>query len=461
MSIGLGVALLVSTVVLVLIVWRVRPPASSDTVMTHLNVVVTPAEQLLTGDALGTEYGRPSRTAIALSPDGRLLAFSGRRGDQLHLYLRPFDKGDAIEVKGTEGAGSPFFSPDGAWIGFWADGKIKKVRADGGPIVDVCATSPTGGDQPARSDPSIERRDRRRLVGIGRHDRVRPPAGRPLAGRGARRRTRPAHDAWRRRDLPPAAARASRRARRALHRIRRAFYWDNVSTDVRVTATGERKQLVLKAVDARYLESGHLVYARDGVLFAQRFDATRFEVSGSPVGVLDNVMHAIRAGSSTRDTGAAQVAISRTGTLAYVRGGPYPAIKRRLVWVDAQGRESPVGAPARRVPRAASVARRQADRVHVAPFAGSRRVGRRAARRPELAHDFGGQNAFPIWTPDGSRLTISRSLGGPTNLFWIPLTGGQHEPEILAASAEQSRLPADWTPDGNTLVFVQDVLDKP
>jgi hypothetical protein len=70
--------------------------------MTHLNVVVTPAEQLRTTDPL--ERSRPSRTAIALSPNGRLLAFTGRRGDQQHLC--PLEKGDAIEVKGTEGAGS-------------------------------------------------------------------------------------------------------------------------------------------------------------------------------------------------------------------------------------------------------------------------------------------------------------------------------------------------------------------
>ena len=321
MPIGLGTALLVSTVVMILTV--VRPPASSDTAMTHLNVLVTPAEQLLTADALELpiSYGRPTRTAIALSPDGRLLVFSGRRGDQLHLYLRPFDKGDAIEVKGTEGAGSPFFSPDGAWIGFWADGKIKKVRADGGPIMDVCATSPTGRDQPARSDPSVSGE----IVGAswGSDDTI--VFALPLGG------------LWQvaaRGGVP--AMLTTLRADEMSHRlphvlpgghgvlftvIRRVFDWDNVSTDVRATATGERKELVPKAVDARYLESGHLVYARDGVLFAQLFDATRFEASGSPVGVLDNVMHAIRAGGSTRDTGAAQVAISRTGTLAYARGG--------------------------------------------------------------------------------------------------------------------------------------------
>ncbi len=80
---------------------------------------------------------------------------------------------------------------------------------------------------------------------------------------------------------------------------------------------------------------------------------------------------------------------------------------------------------------------------------------------PSLRVTFGGQNAFPIWTPDGSRLTISRALRGPAHLHWVASTGGQHEPEILDESAEQSRVPADWTRDGNTLVFVQDVLDKP
>ncbi len=388
MSVGLGVALLVSTVVLVMIVWRVRPPASSDTVMTHLNVVVTPAEQLLTGDP--RERMRPSRTSIALSPDGRLLAFSGRRGDQRHLYLRPLDKGDAIEVKGTEGAGSPFFSPDGGWIGFWADGKIKKVRADGGPIIEVCATSPTGDDEPARSDPATSGE----IVGAswGSDDTI--VFALPLGGlwQVAARGSVPA---------PLTTLHADEISHRLPHVlpgghgvlftvVRRTFYWDDVTTDVRVTATGERKELVLRAVDARYLESGHLVYARDGVLLAQPFDATRFEVSGSPVAVLDNVMHAIRAVSSTLDTGAAQVAISRTGTLAYVRGGPYPALKRRLVWVDAQGRESPVGAQegAYLAPRLSPDGKRIAVMLH--PSQDQDVWVYRATRRPERAHNFWG-----------------------------------------------------------------------
>ena len=455
MPIGLGIALLASTVVLITIAVQTRRPASSDHVMTHLNVVLTPAEQLLTGDP--RERKRPSRTSIALSPDGRLLAFSGRRGDQRHLYLRPLDKGDAIKVKGTEGAGSPFFSPDGGWIGFWADGKIKKVRADGGPIMDVCATSPTAGDQPAESDPgtSVE------IVGAswGSDDTI--VFALPFGGlwQVTARGGVPA------RLTTMGADEISHRLPHVLPGghgvlftvVRRAFYWDDVSTDVHVTATGERKQLVLRAVDARYLDSGHLVYARDGVLLAQPFDPTRFEVSGSPVAVLDNVMHAIQAPSSTLDTGAAQVAISRTGTLAYARGGPYPALKRRLVWVDAQGRESPVGAPE----DAYLAARLSPDGKRIAVMLHHDVQVLEPPDGPSLRVTFGGQNGFPIWTPDGSRLTIMRALRGPAHLHWVPSTGGQHEPEILEESAEQTRVPADWTPDGNTLVFLQDFTDKP
>ena len=333
-------------------------------------------------------------------------------------------------MKGTDGAGSPFFSPDGGWIGFWADGKIKKVRADGGPILDVCATSPTD-DEPARSDPATSGE----IVGAswGSDDTIvfaLPLGGLwQVAARGG-----------------VAAPLTTLGADEISHRlphvlpgghgvlftvVRRAFYWDDVSTDVRVTATGERKQLVLRAVDARYLESGHLVYARDGVLLAQLFDATRFEVSGSPVAVLDDVMHAVRAVGSTLDTGAAQVAISRTGTLAYARGGPYPALKRRLVWVDAQGRESPVGAPpgAYLAPRLSSDGKRIAVMLH--PSQDQDVWVHEAPDGPSLRMTFGGLNGFPIWTPDGSHLTFYRALRGPAHLHWVPSTGGPHEPEIL------------------------------
>jgi serine/threonine-protein kinase len=88
-----------------------------------------------------------------------------------------------------------------------------------------------------------------------------------------------------------------------------ASRWSNATIVVQSLKTGERKTLVRGGTDGRYLPTGHLVFARDGVLFANAFDAARLELRGGPAAVVEGV--AIASGGST---GAAQVAISNTGT---------------------------------------------------------------------------------------------------------------------------------------------------
>jgi len=81
-----------------------------------------------------------SRTALAITQDGKRLVFAGRTGDVSRLYVRALDNTTASELTGTEGAESPVFSPDGPWIAFWAGGGLKKVPAGGGPVTVVCQT---------------------------------------------------------------------------------------------------------------------------------------------------------------------------------------------------------------------------------------------------------------------------------------------------------------------------------
>ena len=122
-------ALLVGT----LIGWLLpRRPAGAPA-LTHLQMSVLPADKLV--GSVGS--ARPARTAIALSPDGRLVVFVGTRGTVTQLYVRGLDHAEAKQVPGTEGATAVFFSPDGAWIGFRADNKIKKVPAAGGPPATI------------------------------------------------------------------------------------------------------------------------------------------------------------------------------------------------------------------------------------------------------------------------------------------------------------------------------------
>jgi hypothetical protein len=121
------------------VAWNVsRTP--SDRPIARLLLSVEPAE------ALGPT-ARPSRTAIALSPDGRTIVFVGGRGATTRLFIRRLDQAVAEPIAGTDGGSSPFWSPDGQWVGFWSGGdrKLKKVSLAGGPAVAICDVETPNG----------------------------------------------------------------------------------------------------------------------------------------------------------------------------------------------------------------------------------------------------------------------------------------------------------------------------
>jgi serine/threonine-protein kinase len=110
-------------------------------------------------------------------------------------------------------------------------------------------------------------------------------------------------------------------------------------------ATAVRKSLLKDATDARYLPTGHLVFMRQGGLFAVPFDVERLEVRGTPRAMLDTVAQALTAGHSHDVTGAGQLAIAPTGTLAWVSGAVVPYPDAALVTVDRYGNVTPLSAP--------------------------------------------------------------------------------------------------------------------
>ncbi len=117
-----------------LIGWLLPRRQAGAPPVTHLHMSVLPADQLVGSMA----SLRPSRTAMALAPDDRLVVFSATRGGAAQLYLRRLDQDDAAPIPGTEGALGPFFSPDGAWIGFWKNDKMMKAPVAGGPPAAIC-----------------------------------------------------------------------------------------------------------------------------------------------------------------------------------------------------------------------------------------------------------------------------------------------------------------------------------
>jgi serine/threonine-protein kinase len=200
--------------------------------------------------------------------------------------------------------------------------------------------------------------------------------------------------------------------------------------------------LVKGGTDGRYVPTGHLVYVRQGNLFAVPFDPERLELRGSPVPILEGVMQSTE--------GVAQFSFSALGSLAYLLGG-VGGTDRVLVWVDRSGREQPLGTPPQ--PYASPRLSPDGERIAMTIVGANDEIwiydipNRRFNRLT-----FTGRNLNPTWTPDGKRITFRSDQGGASlNLFWMP-ADGSGAAERLAAS-EYFQLPWAWSPDGKSLVF--------
>jgi len=372
-----------------------------------------------------------------LSPDGRMLVFSAAAGGKQQLYRRALDQEAASTIAGTEGAGMPFFSPDGRWIGFWANGKLRKIPAAGGTAVDLCEAEPPFGASWG-ADGVIVFGGRQGLWQVSAH------GGKPaiLTTVGA--------DEFSHRQphvLPGANA--------VLFTVQpRAFRWDDARIEVFRRDTSERKPVLEKGTDARYLPTGHLIFVRDAVVLAAPFDLVQLRLTGGAIALRDRVMHAIGDGSELSDTGAAQLDVSESGTLAFVAGGISPPGVRVPVWVDQRGNVQPLDVPGR-------------DHVgpRLSPDGTRLAVAHSANRRDDdiwiydlkrgtsirLTSD--GGHSWPIWTRDGRRVAFYTESEGPSNLFWQPVDGRGHAERLTTSTFHQR--PSSWSPDDKELVFSQ------
>ena len=220
---------------------------------------------------------RPDRTALALSPDGRTLVFRGiglninpGGGSQSALYVRPLDSLTARPIATTTGADSPFFSPDGMWIGYVDGGELRRVPATAGE-----ATATTITPLPNR---------RQRIAGASWADQgfivfaTADGLWRVAASGGAPERIVEAGDNESARLLPQVLP----GSQWMLFTVQRTpFRWDDAQIVARSLVNGEEKVLLTDASDARYVSSGHLVFLRRGKLMAVPFDANRVTLARS------------------------------------------------------------------------------------------------------------------------------------------------------------------------------------
>ena len=375
----------------------------------------------------------------ALSPDGTRLVYAAIANGRVQLFLRPFDTFRAEPLPGTEDATQPFFAPDGERVGFFSSGFLRWVAFDGTGPVDVTSVSgetagaawgargqivfaPLGGQglltvsaDSGRSegDPTVtpitELDEEAGEVSHG-WPIVLPDGGSIVFTVG-------------REDLDPRLA------------------W-------MVTESGERELLAPVDGSAYYLDSGHLVYARRGEIFALPVDSAEHEVTG-PVRLVASGV----AGSAVgyERLGRSRLVAARTGRLVYASELTSPT-DNLMTWVDREGSTTNVDGVAapHQAPRLSPDGSQIAMTIQGGAF--SRDLWTydvAAGERRRLTHE-AGQNHSPLWSEDGRWITFASNRDGPQRIYRVA-AGATNTVETLLFG--DGRTPGSWSPADRDLFF--------
>ena len=259
-----------------------------------------------------------SGNRVAISPDGQQLVYLGPAERGGRLWVRPLDQLTSTPITGTDGAGSPFFSPDGRHVGFLVNGtRLHTVSLDGGPVLTVHdSVNSTGADW--GEDGYIYVEDETGII------RVKASGG-PKES---------VYDMVQRKEIGAEWPVLLPGARGILFRTRRANQAASEHQIVAMKLPGGEPKVITRGVYALYSPTGHLLVATaQGKLLAVPFDPEKLEVTGSPIGLLEGI-------GVEGDGFAINLALSPNGTLLYTTGGATGI--RRPVWVRRDGSESPV-----------------------------------------------------------------------------------------------------------------------
>jgi eukaryotic-like serine/threonine-protein kinase len=385
---------------------------------------------------------RPDRTAIAISPDGQTVVWRAQTESGTRLYRRSLDRLDATAIDGTEGADSPFFSADGESLAFWAAGQLKRISLDtGGPPTTICVIPRSGPNGNARIV-GASWGDGNRIVFAAQNDRALWQATvggavQLIASPGA------GEFSYRLPQILPGGEAI------LFTIVRTMFGWEDAQVAVRSLATGEQKVLLTGAADARYAPSGHIVFMRNGTLMGVAFDLERLEVTGEPVALIEEVMHAVNSASIGTDSGAGQFVIAPQGTLVHATGGIVPQPRRALVWMSRDGSSErlPIAVDAYYSPRISPIDER------VAVFTSVLGVPRVWVIHPDSTRNAittpQERGAYGIWTRDGRDIVFT--TGSRMDDIYRKRADGTGGAQRLH-DGEYETMASSWTADGKLAI---------
>jgi eukaryotic-like serine/threonine-protein kinase len=371
------------------------------------------------------------RTSFALSRNGTHLVYVADLGETSQLYVRPLDQLQASPISGTQGAYGPFFSPDGGWVGFFAENKLKKISLQGGDPVVLCeARTPHGGSWGPDDTIVFSDEEGDKLIQVpanGGQARAVRVSGIEISSLGSR-------------ELRFYSPQILPGGKWVLVSIPVSADWGFARIAALSFETGELEYLIDGGTSPYYVPTGHLVFTRGKTLMAAPFDLAHRKVTGAAVALLDGV--------KTEAWGAAQFAVSDEGTLVYLPGAA--GWIGKLVWVDRKGVAAPLPLPA----QAYGVLKLSPDGQRLAAQIGGATDDLwvyEIARGTFTRLTTEGSNSRPIWNPDGKRVTFESSRERAFSIAQRFADGSGVEERLL--SNEYSLSPGSWSPDGSVLAF--------
>jgi len=372
---------------------------------------------------------------VVLSPDGRAMVFiaRGSAGGRWQLYLRQLDELNARALAGTEGAYAPFFSPDGGSIGFFAGGRLLKIVLAGGMVTPITTVEEARGGAWAPDDTIVFA------------PKPEGPLFRVSAEGGPVTPVTSMHSEGETTHRWPQVLPGGTHVLFTSHDDRSASREGTI--EVQPLAGGARRIIQKGGLYGRYVNSGHVLYVRDGQLFAAAFDASRLELAGPATPVVKDVAYAMTSGT-------AQFSVSDTGLLAYRRArNP----QRMLQWMDFAGQFESI----RSVPAEYQEMRFSPDGTRALLVIGE------GAQSDIWVYDLAGDRMSrvtfhpdndwsAIWSPDGQYVAYGswRADAGTFNLF-VHRADGTGEPQRLTTSRNH-QLPVEWHPSGRYILFTEE-----
>jgi len=415
---ALAVVLLISTGVIAFF-------ATRETEVSVTRAMILPPDRITFDARVGGH--------IALSPNGKFIAFvavdSARKR---YLWVRPISALTGQMLNGTEGAEYPFWSADNRFIGFFANGKLRKIEASGGPPQTICDAPAARGGTWNRDGVIVFA-----VVSNGPLSRVSAAGGSPTAITKLDTTHGDVNHRWPH-FLPDGN-----------HFLYSVMTTNTGAAEADVIRVGSldstENKMLLRASSNTAYAAGHLLFLREQSLMAQAFDLKNLSFTGDAFPLAEQVHY-------WADRNKAIFTVSENGVLAYQTGSSFGS--SQLIWYDRSGKElEKVGNPGsinsfKLSPDGKNVAVSFVDgksrNTDIWVYDLARKFETRFTFDPAVDNN-------PVWSPDGSRIVFNSFRNGKFNLYQRASSGAGSEEQLLESNL--SKYPTDWSLDGRFLLY--------